>query len=170
MVDPKSPDFQWALPNSTSKIFDNKDGSFQERLVSILSGTSNRRRMGFPGTATTYKCIENEGSKAGFASISQPFSDGSYSFPNRKYNSLVLSCEDGGTKNKYLVELAKEIWKYLLLYEITITVEYLTSFMNVEADWQSRNSKDHLEWKLISQVFQTICQIKEKQEMDVFAS
>ena len=111
--------------------------------------------MGFPGTATTYKCIENEGSKAGFA---------------RKYNSLVLSCEDGGTKNKYLVELAKEIWKYLLLYEITITVEYLTSFMNVEADWQSRNSKDHLEWKLISQVFQTICQIKEKQEMDVFAS
>ena len=73
-------------------------------------------------------------------------------------------------KNKYLIELAKEIWKHLLHYGITITAEYLRSSMNEEADWQSRNSKDHSEWKLLPQVFQRICQIKGKPEMDLFAS
>ena len=26
--------------------------------------------------------------------------------------------------------------------------------MNVEADWQSRNSKDHSQWKLLPEIFQ----------------
>ena len=126
--------------------------------------------MEFTLTTTSYKCIGNEGSKTSFASISQAFSDENYSFPNRQYNSFVLFCKDGGTKNKYLIELAKEIWKYLLHHGITITAEYLPSSMNVEANWQSRNSKDHSEWKLLPQVFQRICQIKGKPEMDLFTS
>ena len=87
-------------------------------------------------------------------------------------NTAALSylLKMGGTKNKYLIELAKEIWNYLLHHEITITAEYLPSSMNVEADWQSRNSKDHSEWKLLPQLFQTICHIKGKPEMDLFAS
>ena len=95
---------------------------------------------GFYRNTTSYKCIGNEDSKNSFASILQAVSVENYSFPNRQYNSLVLSCEDGGTKNKYLIELAKEIWKYLLHHGITITAENLSSSMNVEADWQSRNS------------------------------
>ena len=75
VVDPKSPDFQWALPNSASTFFDNKDGCIQKRLGSSLSGNSNRRGMKFTGTTTSYKCIRNEGSKTSFASISQAFSD-----------------------------------------------------------------------------------------------
>ena len=69
--------------------------------------------MEFTGIITSYKCIENEESKTGFTSMSPAFSAESYSFVNRQCNSLVLSCEDKGTKNKYLIELAKEIWKYL---------------------------------------------------------
>ena len=45
-----------------------------------------------------------------------------------------------GTKNRYLMELAKDIWKYLLHHGITITAEYLPSSKNVEADWQSEHS------------------------------
>ena len=41
VVDPKSPDFQWALPNSASKFFDIKDECIQERQGSSLSGNSN---------------------------------------------------------------------------------------------------------------------------------
>ena len=87
-------------------------------------------------------------------------------------NTTALSYlgEIGGTKNMYLIELAKKIWKYLLHHGTTITADYLPSSMNVEADWQSRNSKDHSEWKLLRQVFQRICQIKGKTEMDLFAS
>ena len=169
-MDPKSPNFQWTLLNSASNIFDNKDGCIQERLGSSLSENSNRRGMEFTGITTSYKCIGNEGSKTSFTSIPQAFSDESYSFPNRQYNSLFLSCEDGGTTNKHLIELEKEIWMYLLHYGITISAEYLQSSMNVEADWQSRNSKDHSEWKLLPQVFQRIYQIKGKPEMDLFAS
>ena len=47
VVDPKTPDFQWALPNSTSKFFDNNDGCIQERVGSSLSGNYNSRGMEF---------------------------------------------------------------------------------------------------------------------------
>ena len=53
--------------------------------------------------------------------------------------SIVLSYADGGTKNKHLIELAKEIWKYPHNLGITATAEYLPSSRNVEAVWQSRN-------------------------------
>ena len=87
-------------------------------------------------------------------------------------NTTILSyvVKIGRTKNKYLMELPKEIWKYLLHHGITITAEYLPSSMDVEADWPSINSKDHSEWKLLPQVFQRIYQIKGKPEMDLFAS
>ena len=38
VVDPKSPDFQRALPNSVSDLFDNKDRNIQERLGCRLLG------------------------------------------------------------------------------------------------------------------------------------
>ena len=42
-----------------------------------------------------------------------------------------------------LLKLSKEIWKYLLKKQITITAEYLPSSLNVEADWQPRNRRTH---------------------------
>ena len=75
-----------------------------------------------------------------------------------------------GTKSKYLVELAKEIWKCFLHHGKKITAECLSSSINVEVDWQSRNSKNHSEWKLLPEIFQRICQITGRPEMDLFAS
>ena len=37
--------------------------------------------------------------------------------------------------NQMLLKLSKEIWQYLLKYQITITAEYLPSSLNVEAGW-----------------------------------
>ena len=96
VVDAKSPDFKAVLPNSASKLFDNKDGCIQEGLRDSLLGNSKRRGMEFTGTKTSYECIGNEGSKISFDSISQALSDESYLFPNRQYNSLALSCKDWG--------------------------------------------------------------------------
>ena len=127
--------------------------------------------MEFKRTTTSYKCIGNEESKTSITSISQAVSDESHSFQidNTKVLSYLVKMGGGATKNKYLIELAKEIWEYLLHREITITAEYLPSSMNVEADWQSRNSKDYSEWKLLPQIFQRICQIKGRPEMVLFA-
>ena len=143
MVDPKPLDFRWALPHSALKFFDNKDRCIQQRQRSSLPGTSNSRGMDFTGTTTSHKCIGNEGSKTSFTNMSQAFSNKNYSFPNRQYNSLVSSCEDlggVGTKSKYLMELTKEIWKYLLHHGITITAEYLPGSMNMEAYWYFKPS------------------------------
>ena len=81
VVDPKSPDFQGMLSFSASNIL--------------------------TGTADSYKCTGNEGSKTSFASKSQTFSNENYSFPKRQYNSLVLSCEDGGNQKQVFIRISK---------------------------------------------------------------
>ena len=42
-------------------------------------------------------------------------------------------------QNLKLVQLAKEIWDYLLQYGITFTAEYLPTKLDVTADWESRD-------------------------------
>ena len=78
VVDPKSPDFQWELPNSASKSLDNKNECIQERPGCSLSGDSNRWRMEFTEPTISYRCIGNEGNKTSIASISQAASDEGY--------------------------------------------------------------------------------------------
>ena len=48
-----------------------------------------------------------------------------------------------GRGDQMLLKLNKEIWKYLLKQQITITAEYFPSSLNVEADWQPRNGRTH---------------------------
>ena len=56
--------------------------------------------------------------------------------------ALLYLVKIGGTGNQMLLELSKEIWQYLLKHQITITAEYLPSYLTVEADWHSQNSSD----------------------------
>ena len=76
----------------------------------------------------------------------------------------------GGTQNLKMVELAKEIWEYLLKWEITVAAEYLPSELNVAAEWESRNSLKSLGWVLSHQIFRKVCQIRGFLEIDFFAS
>ena len=78
VVDPKSPYFQWVLPNSAWKSFGSKNKCTQERLGWSLSGDSNWRRMGFTGPGTSYKRIASEERITSIASISQAVSDEAY--------------------------------------------------------------------------------------------
>ena len=56
--------------------------------------------------------------------------------------ALTYLTKMGGTQNLKIVELAKEIWEYLLKWGITITSEYLPRELHVTADWESRNRVD----------------------------
>ena len=47
-----------------------------------------------------------------------------------------------GTRNPQLLKISKSIWNYLLSHQITITAKYLPSWLNVRADWESRNTTD----------------------------
>ena len=87
-------------------------------------------------------------------------------------NTTALSylLKMGVTTDKTLVDISKDIWKYLILKHITVTAEYLPSILNTRADWQSRHSKDFSEWKLSPIVFQHICQKMGMPVLDLFAS
>ena len=75
----------------------------------------------------------------------------------------------GGTKNQELTAISKEIWQYLLKRKITITAEYLPGSMNVEADRESRQTRDSSEWKLNPTIFMKLCQIRGTPEVDLLA-
>ena len=81
--------------------------------------------------------------------------------------SLSYLIKIGRTRNKYLTVLRKEIWDYLLRKEITITAEYLTGLLSVEADTQSRTAS---EWKLNPMIFQKIYKYRGAPEIDLFVS
>jgi len=76
----------------------------------------------------------------------------------------------GGTKSLELLNISKEIWKFLLFWGITITTEYLPSKLNVVADFESRRRMGSSEWKLCPDVFSRVCQLMGEPQIDLFAS
>ena len=87
-------------------------------------------------------------------------------------NTTALSyiAKQGGTTNQELILLAKEIWLFLQSKKITLTVEYIPSKINVEADWAARFWRDLSEWKLNPSCFQKICEAFGMPQIDLFAS
>ena len=83
--------------------------------------------------------------------------------------ALSLLVKMGGTRSAELNEISKEIWEYLIENKITHTAEYLPSSQNIQADSESRHSKDSSEWKLCPQTFARITQIMGTPSADLFA-
>ena len=70
--------------------------------------------------------------------------------------ALLYLIKMGGTRNKVLSQLSKEIWDYLIKNKM-ITAEYLPGKINKKADFQSQNMKDSSKWKLNPVVFKKTC-------------
>ena len=60
--------------------------------------------------------------------------------------------------------------QHLLEHQITITVEYLLSSLNVDVDWQSRSNRDPSELELCAKKFQHVCQIRRTPKVDLLPS
>lgn len=76
----------------------------------------------------------------------------------------------GGTVNSNLIQGAKSLWSFLISKGITLTAEYISTKLNVDADFQSRNVEDSSEWKLHPDIFQKICREWGHPDVDLFAS
>ena len=61
-----------------------------------------------------------------------------------------------GTHSRKLLHLSKSIWSYFLSKKNVMSEEYLSSALNVHADWESRNAKANSEWKIDVSFFQEI--------------
>ena len=70
----------------------------------------------------SYKHFRNESSKIckfNFHSLVPNCKNNSYK--NGQHCCPFLFCENGGTQNQLLIQISKEIWKYLLDKGVTIT-------------------------------------------------
>ena len=84
--------------------------------------------------------------------------------------TLCYLVKMGGTRSPELLQVAKEIWDYLLANGITVTAEYLPSSLNIQADWQSRNHRDSSDWKLNPKIFSQIVKITGIPQIYLFAT
>ena len=85
--------------------------------------------------------------------------------------ALAYIANQGGTKSLSLLEYAKKIWEFLSEREIQISLEWLPSLLNKEADEESRNVSDASEWLLDPFVFHQIClSLGVAPTIDLFAS
>ena len=75
-----------------------------------------------------------------------------------------------GGKLTPLNDLAREIWLWCKDRNIWLSVAYIASADNYDADYESRLSRDNIEWKLNTKVFKEICDIFGKPKVDLFAS
>ena len=94
----------------------------------------------------------------------------SNSLSGGQQDCFSILTQDRGTHSSQLLNISKEIWKYLLDKQIIITAEYLSSKLNVRADWESRNCRDMSDWKLDWGIFQKITRVRGFPEIDLFAS
>ena len=84
--------------------------------------------------------------------------------------ALAYLLKMGGTTSIPLMEKTKNIWQFLLTKNLNLTLEYIPTDLNIEADYESRNVQDWAEWKLCPKVFQQICLHFGQPDVDLFAS
>ena len=75
----------------------------------------------------------------------------------------------GGTLNQKMNQVCKELWELVIGNGITITVECLLGKLSTLADEVSRK-KDSSERKLNPRIFQKLCYVRGRPEIDLFAT
>ncbi|XP_013930876.1 PREDICTED: uncharacterized protein LOC106556402 [Thamnophis sirtalis] len=73
----------------------------------------------------------------------------------------------GGTRSRSLMSEADDIGRWA--EELSIQAEHISGTTNIQADWLSRATVDHSEWRLHPQLFQRIVQRFGCPQVDLFA-
>ena len=171
MVERKFNSLQREIFNFFPTTNNNKLRCISAGLGSELSRTDNRRAMVHGGTQVSHICLGAKDSEISYNVLHIKRTGCNISsHPHGQHGSPIILHENGGSKNQELTAISKEIWQYLLKRKITITAEYLPGSMNVEADRESRQTKDSGEGKLNPTIFMKLCQIRGTPEVDLFAS
>ena len=98
------------------------------------------------------------------------FNNKNITFRSDNNTAVCYFNKKGGTTSKKLCMLAVEIWKFMLLHNISAVAEYLAGSDNCAADYLSRISQNH-EYSLDSFSFEILASWTPfKLDMDLFAS
>ena len=124
--------------------------------------------MDFSGKERSYKCFGAEGYKIRNFDFQSHVFFGTDNIRMDNIVTLSYLIKMGGTQNKLLTLLSKEIWQYLITKGVTITTKYLPGSLNKEMDSQS--VKDSRKWKLNLGIFQIIIKQRRTLDVDLFVS
>ena len=76
----------------------------------------------------------------------------------------------GGTRSQQLVSLARTVWEWCLLHQITLQAQHLPGVLNWTADFLSRHLTDRSDWILEEQVFTVLNRWWGPLDVDLFAT
>ena len=158
---------KWKITKVKAIKFNHTNRCIKIRLESLLQQCINWGEMVRKGGKFAYKCSEVNSRKVWDFNIHKRTIKYSNSFVDRQED---WTFENGCTHNRELLHIGKSIWSYLLSKQIAMSTKYLPSVLNVNADWESRNAKDNLEWKLDVSRFQEIATFMRQPTLDLFAS
>ena len=122
------------------------------------------------GEAFSHKCSRITGIKICNTNFHKEFVTLDHSCSGGEQSRSGISLHDEGYLQSTAFKINKSIWNYLLSHQITITVEYLPSRMNVRADCESGNTTDSFDWKLHQNVFLKITKLLGIPSVALFAS
>ncbi|XP_045767231.1 uncharacterized protein LOC123868713 [Maniola jurtina] len=102
-------------------------------------------------------------------------------FASTRYNCSILLRVDnttalcyinrmGGIRFPHLNDLAKQIWQWCEMRQISLFASYINTHANIEADQESRKTNWDIEWELSQWAFQRIVKSLGEPQIDLFAS
>ena len=146
------------------------NGCFQNRLGAVCQGTTTGGTWSYQERTKHINILELIAVKHAIMTFTKGKSVTTIHFQIDNMTALSYLAKMGGTRSPELLQVAKEIWDYLLANGIAVTAEYLPSSLNIQADWQSRNHRDSSDWKLNPKIFSQIVKIRGIPQIDLFAS
>ena len=170
VMDIKFENLQWLLLDSVSESSADTNRGIQKGLWCIMSRDINNMQWSKEEQLLHINLFELKTVKLAILTLSKQKSLKVVHFQidNTIIQPYVVKMRV--TRNQMSLKVSKEIWQYLLNHQIIITAEYFPGSLNLEADRQSRNSRDPSEWKLSPKVFQQVCQRREIPREDLFVS
>ena len=127
---------QWEVSKSGQASDSNTDRYLTGRLGSQLHGYGERKR------GNCINILELLAVKNAILAFTKEKTINVIHIQTDNTTALSYLLKMGGTTDKTLVDLSKDIWKYLVLKQVTINAEYLPGILNTRVDWQSPHSKD----------------------------
>ena len=104
------------MPCENSSGDDHLNRCLRNGLGNSLPGKNKQKNLVKSGTKLAHKNFGTSSSKTSSDQIYKGQERKFSAFPNNQHNSFSISIKNEGTKNGKMIELCKDIWKYLVCF------------------------------------------------------
>ena len=141
-MDEKLETLQWEENSATRTSYAHSDRCLNKRPGAYCKVVSRGEKWSKEEKLFHINVLELLALKSAILASTKNFSYLTIHVQVNKKVALASLLNTGGTRNPQLLKIRKSIWNHLLSHQITISIEYLPSRLNVRTDWESRNATD----------------------------